>query len=149
MQWLVKVGSSRTSNDGLHLSWSSFDSGFHCFVFCVQNFGNIALYLFSFRLNIFDGKRDDRSTYLYSHGVMGFQAKLIFQQDDGSELGRVIFDVKTIMFAFYNCMASGNTDIIDSHLRFMTSTKFKLSLFWCDSQQMNISTGILVQRHGF
>lgn len=80
---------------------------------------------------------------------MGLQAKLIFQQDDCTELGRVVFNVKTVMFAFYDCVTSGNTDIIDSNLRFMTSTKFKLSLLGCDSQQMDIPGSILVQWHGF
>lgn len=152
---VIKVCSSWTSNDRYYvcssgnLCWSSFDGCFDSFVFGIQNFGNIALYLFTFRLNIFNGKGDHCSSNLHSHGVMGLQAKLIFQQDDCTELRRVVFNVKSVMFAFYDCVTSGNTDIIDSNLRFMTSTKFKLSLFRCDSQQMDIPGSILVQWHGF
>ena len=44
-------------------------------------------------------------------------------------------------------MASANADIVDSHLGFVTSTQLELSLLVGNSQQMDVSRGVFVQRH--
>ena len=53
---------------------------------------------------------------------MSFQPQLIFEQNNGTEFGRVIFNVETILLAFDDGMASADTDIVDSHLTLVTSS---------------------------
>lgn len=51
------------------------------------------------------------------------------------------------MFAFDDCVTSANTDVINSYLTLVSSTKFELRLFWSHRQQMNVSRSIFVKRH--
>lgn len=79
--------------------------------------------------------------------MMSFKSQLVLKQNDCSELGSIIFNIEAILFALDDCMTSTNTDIIDSYLTFMTSSKLELSLLWSNSEQMNVSRSIFVKRH--
>ena len=81
--------------------------------------------------------------------MVGPQSELIFQKDDGTELRGVVFDIETILLALDDSVASTDTNIIDSNLGLMTTSKFKFSLLRSYRQQMDIPRSILVQRHGF
>jgi len=81
--------------------------------------------------------------------VVGLQSELIFQKDDGTELRGVVFNIETILLALDDSVASTDTNIIDSNLGLMTTSKFKFSLLRSYRQQMDIPRSILVQRHGF
>jgi len=81
--------------------------------------------------------------------VVGLQSELIFQKDDGTELRGVVFNIETILLAFDDSVASTDTNIIDSNLGLMTTSKFKFCLLRSHRQQMDIPRSILVQRHGF
>ena len=91
------------------------------------------------RLDVLDGERYDSSTNLHSHGMMSLKSQLVLQQDDRAELRGVVFDVETILFALDDCVASTDTDIVDTHLTFMTSTKFELTLLGSHSKQVDVS----------
>jgi hypothetical protein len=45
----------------------------------VEYLGNVVLYLLSFGLDVLNCKRNDGSSDLDSHGVVGLQSKLIFE----------------------------------------------------------------------
>ena len=45
-------------------------------------------------------------------------------------------------------MTSTDTNVINSHLTLMASAKLKFRLFRSDRQKMDVSRGVLVQRHG-
>lgn len=81
--------------------------------------------------------------------MVGLQSELIFQKDDGTELRGVVFNIETILLAFDDSVASTDTNIIDSNLGLMTTSKFKFCLLRSHRQQMDIPRSILVQRHGF
>jgi hypothetical protein len=67
------------------------------------------------------------------------ESQFVFEQDDGSKFGSVIFNVEAILFTLYDSVASGNTDVIDSDLTFMTSTQFEFGLILSYSQKMDVS----------
>lgn len=62
--------------------------------------------------------------------MVSLQTKLVLQKDDGPELGRVIFDVEPVLLALDDCVASAHANVVDTHLRFVTSPEFELSLLW-------------------
>ena len=45
-------------------------------------------------------------------------------------------------------MASADTNIIDTHLTLMPTTKLELGLGWRNREQMHITRIVLVERHG-
>jgi len=57
--------------------------------------------------------------------MLSLQSKLIFKQNNGTELGRIVLNVKAILLAFDDGMASTDTDIIDSYLTLVTSPKLE------------------------
>jgi hypothetical protein len=81
--------------------------------------------------------------------VVGLQSELIFQKDDGTELRGVVFNIETILLALDDSVASTDTNIIDSNLGLMSTSKFKFGLLRSHRQQMDIPRSILIQRHGF
>jgi hypothetical protein len=121
--------------------------GPHSLVLGVKNLWDVGLELFFLGLHILDGEWDDSSAHLYSHSMMSLESQLILEQNDGAELGGIVFNVETILLAFNDGVTSTYTDIVDTHLWFMTSTKFELSLFRSNGKQMDISRSILVERH--
>ena len=75
------------------------------------------------------------------------QSELVLQKDDGSKLRGVVFDVESILLALDDSVASTDTDIIDSDLGLMTTSKFEFSLLRSHCQQMDIPRSILIERH--
>ena len=71
--------------------------------------------------------------------MLGLQPELLLQQDDGAELGSIVLDVKTIMFALNDCVTAANTDIVNTYLTLMTSSKLELGLLRRHGQQVNVS----------
>ena len=90
-------------------------------------------------MHILDGERDHSSAHLHGHGVVSLQSQLVLEQDNRAELGGIVFNVETILLTFDDGVTSGYTDVVDSHLRFVTTTKLELSLLRCDRQEMNVS----------
>lgn len=81
--------------------------------------------------------------------MLCLQPKLVLKKNDGSELGSIVLNVEPILLALNDSMATTNTDVVDSHLALMTSSKLELRLLWRDRKQMDVSGGVLVQRHRF
>lgn len=52
------------------------------------------------------------------------------------------------MLTLDDSVAPTHTDIVDSYLTLMTSAKLELTLLGCDSQKMDVSRSVFVQRHG-
>ena len=71
--------------------------------------------------------------------MLGLQPKLLLQQDDGAELGSIVLDVKAIMFALDDSVTAANTNIVNSYLTLMTTSKLELGLLRCHGQQVNVS----------
>lgn len=53
--------------------------------------------------------------------MKGFQSEFVLEQDNGSKFRSIIFDVEAILLALDDCMASANTNVIDSYLTLMAS----------------------------
>lgn len=80
--------------------------------------------------------------------MLGLESKFLFQKDDGSKLRGVVLDVKAVLLALDDGMAATNTYVVDPNLTLVTPSKFELRLLGSDGEQVNISGGILVERHG-
>ena len=76
------------------------------------------------------------------------QPQLVLEENYGAELGGVVFDVESVRLALDDGMTSAHTDVVDSNLTLMTSTKLELALGVGNSEQMNVSGGVLVEWHG-
>lgn len=59
----------------------------------------------------------------------GLESELVLEENDGSEFRGIVLNVESVRLALDDGMASTNTDIVDSHLRLVTSSKFELALF--------------------
>ena len=94
---------------------------FDAFVFGIENFIDIAFEFFFFRLHIFNCKRDNGPTDLHSHSMKSLEAQLVLQKYNSSEFTSVVFDIESVRFALYNCMASANTYIVNSNLTFVST----------------------------
>lgn len=79
--------------------------------------------------------------------MVSLQSQLVLEENDGSELRGVVLDVEPVLLALDDCVASTDTDIVDTHLGFVATTKFKLSLLRSHCQQMDVSARVLVKRH--
>lgn len=134
MQWEVLVISIHICCISVRQSLVQSNWALDSFIFRIKDFGDIALQLVSLRLNIFYGEAYDCATNLNCHSMLGFESKLVLEQNNGSKFGGVIFNIEAILLALYNCMTSTHTDIIDSHLAFMASSKLEFRLFRCHSQ---------------
>ena len=148
MKWIVLIVSVHICSVGIRdtLRWQrSLDS----LTLLIKNLGDITLEFVTLWLHVLDGEADDCSANLHRHCMLSFQPKLLFQQDDGSKLWRVVFDVKAIVLTFNDCVTSAHTDIINSDLTLMTSTKLELRLLWRYRQKMDVSRSVLVKRHRF
>ena len=47
---------------------------------------------------------------------MSLESQLVLEQNDGAELGGIVFNVETILLAFNDGVTSTYTDIVDTHL---------------------------------
>lgn len=81
--------------------------------------------------------------------MLSLESQLLFQQDDGTELGRVVFDVEPILLALNDSVTPTHADVVDTNLTFMSTPELELWLLWSHSQKMNISRSILVKGHRF
>lgn len=81
--------------------------------------------------------------------MLGLESQLVFQKDDRAELGGVIFYVEAVLLTLDDSMAPADTDVVDTHLTLVASSQLELRLFWRDRKQMNVSGGVLIQRHRF
>lgn len=61
--------------------------------------------------------------------MRGLESELVLEEDDGSKFRGIVLNVESVRLALDDCMASTNTDIVDSHLRLVASSKFELALF--------------------
>jgi len=120
VQWEVLVVSCLV--DWLVVDLRPLQDSFEVLVLGIEHFGNIALKLFFFRLDILDGERDNSSTNLDCHGMMSLESQLVFKQDDCTKLGCIVLNVEPILFTLDNCVTSAHTDVVNSHLTFMTSS---------------------------
>lgn len=105
--------------------WDDFIDGdwaLDCFVLLIEDLGNIALELVALRLHIFDGEADHCASDLYCHRVLRLQSKLLFQQDDGAELGSVVLNIESIMLAFDDSVTATNTDVVNTYLTLVSTT---------------------------
>ena len=59
---------------------------------------------------------------------MSFESQLIFKHNNGSEFRSVILNVEPILLALNYCVTPADTDVIDSNLTFMASSKFEFGL---------------------
>lgn len=85
-----------------------FATGDGLLVLRIENLRDLTLELFFLRLHVLDGEGDDRATDLNSHGVRGLQSELVFQQNDGSELGGIVFNVESVWSALDESVASAH-----------------------------------------
>lgn len=60
--------------------------------------------------------------------MMSLKPQLVFEENDGSELGSIIFDVETVLLTLDDSVAPAHTNIVDSHLTLMTSSQFEFTL---------------------
>ena len=74
-----------------------------------------------FRLHIFNCKRNNGPTDLHSHSMKSLEAQLVLQKYNSSEFTSVVFDIESVRFTLYNCMASANTYIVNSNLTFVST----------------------------
>jgi len=58
--------------------------------------------------------------------MLSLESQLLFQQDDSTELGRVVFDVETILLALYDSVTSTNANVVDTNLTFMSTPELEL-----------------------
>lgn len=130
----IHVGGVGIGNNFIDGDWA-FDG----FVLLVKHLRNIALQLVTLRLHVLDRETDHRAAYLHCHSVLGLQPKLLLQQDDGAELGSIVLNVKTIMFALDDSVTAANTNIVNSYLTLMTTSKLELGLLRRHGQQVNVS----------
>ena len=79
--------------------------------------------------------------------MVSLQSQLVLEQNDGSELRGIVLDVEPVLLALDDRVASTDTDVVDTHLGFVATTKFELSLLRSHCQQMDVSTRVLVKRH--
>ena len=70
--------------------------------------------------------------------MVGLQSELILQKDDCTKLGGIVLDVETILLALDDSVASTDTDIVDSHLGLMTTSKLEFGLIRSHRQQVDI-----------
>ena len=107
---------------GIRNDFIDGDRTLDCFVLLVQNLRDITLEFVSFRLHILDGETDDCATNLHCHCVLRLQPQFLLQKDDRSELRSIVLNVETIMLALDYSVTAANTNVIDTHLAFMSSS---------------------------
>lgn len=76
-----------------------------------------------------------------------FKSQLVLEKYNCSKFTSVVLDIEPILFAFYDCMTSANTYIVNSNLTFVTTSQFEFTLFWRHCEKMNISGSVLIERH--
>ena len=113
----------------------------------VEHLGHIALQLVALRLHVLNCEADDRTTDLDGHGVLRLQSQFFLEEDDRAELGGVVLDVEAVLLALDDGVAATDTDVVDTHLTLMAAPQLELRLFWCHREQMDVSRGVLVERH--
>ena len=77
-----------------------------------------------------------------------FESQLVFEQDYGSELGCIVFNIEAVRLALDDGVAPTYADVVDPYLRLVTPSQFELTLLVGDGQQVDVPRGVLVQRHG-
>ena len=65
---------------------------------------------------------------------MSLKPQLVLEENDGSELRSVVFDVESVLLTLDDSVTSTNADIVDSDLRLVASSKFEFTLLWGDSK---------------
>lgn len=60
--------------------------------------------------------------------MVSLEPQLVLEEDNGTKFGRVVFNVESILFTLDDSVTSTHTDIVDSNLTLMSSTKLELSL---------------------
>jgi hypothetical protein len=109
--------------------WSCNNSNWlYYFGFWIENFWDIAFQFVSFRLDVFYCEWNHCSSNLYSHSMVSFKSKFIFKHNNSSKFRCIILNIKSILLALNNSMASAYTDVINSNLTFMSSSKFEFRL---------------------
>lgn len=116
-------------------------------VLLLEHLRNLVLKLVLLGLHVLDCERYHGATDLDRHGVVGLQSQLVLEQDDGAELGGVVLNVEAVALALNDGVAATHTDVVDAHLAFMTATQLEFGLLVRYCQQVNVSRGVLVQRH--
>jgi hypothetical protein len=58
--------------------------------------------------------------------MLSLESQLLFQQDDGTELGRVVFDVEPILLALNDSVTPTHADVVDTNLTFMSTPELEL-----------------------
>lgn len=147
MKWEVLVVTIHVGGIGIRDGLVEGARCLDCFILGVKYLGHVTLQLVSLGLNVFYGEADDCASYLDGHSVLSLQPKLLLQENNCTELGRVVLDVETILLAFDDSVTSTDTDIINSHLTLVASSEFELRLLRSHGQEMNVSRGVLVERH--
>jgi len=131
MQWEILIVSIQIGGIGIRKSLVESNRSLDGLVLWIKYFGYITLEFVSLRLYVFNSEADDSTANLDSHGVLCLQSELVLQEYNGTEFRSVIFDVKTILFTLDDCMASTDTNVVDTYLTLMTPSKFEFWLFWC------------------
>jgi hypothetical protein len=79
--------------------------------------------------------------------MLCLQPKLVLKENDSSKLGSIVLNVEAVLLALDDCVAPTHTDVVDSHLALMPSSKLELRLLGGNCEQMDVSGSVLVQRH--
>ena len=80
--------------------------------------------------------------------MLSLEPELVLKENDGTKLTGIVLYVEAILLALDDGMAPAHTDVIDPHLRLVAPTKLELGLLVGYGQQVDVSRGIFIQRHG-
>ena len=147
MKWEILVVTIHVGGVGLWDGLIECHRALDCFVLGVKHLRHITLELIPLGLDVLDGEADDCAADLHSHGVLRLQTQLLLQQDDRAELRRVVLDVEAVLLALDDGVTPTDGDVVDTHLTLVATAEFELRLLRSDRKKMDISRGVLVQRH--